>query len=63
MGIAASGIMLNAKYSRKTCKRCGKQFVPLSGRAIYCPLCRIKRSEEINHATYMKRKEAAQLDK
>lgn len=33
---------LVAKHQPKRCEVCGRVFVPNSGRALYCRMCRIK---------------------
>jgi uncharacterized OB-fold protein len=33
---------LVAKHSPRQCEVCGRVFVPHSGRALYCRMCRIK---------------------
>ena len=33
---------LVAKHPPKQCDVCGRVFVPYSGRALYCPTCRMK---------------------
>ena len=33
---------LVAKHAPRQCEVCGRTFVPYTGRALYCPMCRAK---------------------
>lgn len=47
-----SSITLNAKHKPKKCQMCGEIFIPLSGRAKRCEVCRRKWKKEYRRRVY-----------
>ena len=54
--------MFGEEYREKTCKGCGKAFVPKSGRQERCPDCAKARIKE-QQAMHYERKRAAKLER